>query len=360
MGGSLPSQKQLKWSQLKVGITVIVASITLAVLIFLMSNTGGLFTKKITLKSYFDDANGLREGAPVRLSGVDIGNVKGIRVVARPLTPVEVTMKVTMKYDFDLRKDSKTLLSTAGVLGETYINIDSSQAKGPAAENGDTLPSAAVAGYEEVMRAGQSTLQNMDALLKRADRIIAFVESGQGSIGKLIYDPSLYNRVNSTVNEFQNLVKEISQGEGSLGKLINDDELYQKANGTIDKVNKMIDDLNAGNGTAGKLLKDPTLYNNANQTIANFKQLSDDINSGKGAIGKMAKDQEFANKLQNTMNRLSDLADRLDAGEGSLGKFLHDPSMYNNTNKLLTDTQELIKAIRQNPKKYLTIHLKLF
>jgi phospholipid/cholesterol/gamma-HCH transport system substrate-binding protein len=360
LGGSLPSQKQLKWSQLKVGITVIVASITLAVLIFLMSNTGGVFTKKITLKSYFDDANGLREGAPVRLSGVDIGNVKAIRVVANPVTPVEVTMKVNRKYDFDLRKDSKTLLSTAGVLGETYINIDSSQAKGPPAQDGDTLPSSEVPGYQEVMRAGQGTLQNMDALLKRADRIIAFVESGQGSIGKLIYDPSLYNRVNSTVNEFQNLVKEISQGEGSLGKLINDDELYQKANGTIDKVNKMIDDLNAGNGTAGKLLKDSTLYDNANQTIANVKHLTDDINAGKGALGKIAKDQEFANKLQNTMNRLSDLTDRLDAGEGSAGKFLRDPTMYDNTNKLLTETQELIRAVRQNPKKYLTIHLKLF
>ena len=357
----MPSQKQLKWSQLKVGITVIVASITLAVLIFLMSNTGGIFTKKIILKSYFDDANGLRQGAPVRLSGVDIGNVSAIRVVRdKPLTPVEVTIKVATKYDFGLRKDSMTLLSTAGVLGETYINIDSSLAKGPPVQSGDVLPSRAVPDFSDMVRSGQSTLQNMDALLKRADRIVAFVESGQGSIGKLIYDPSLYNRVNSTVSEFQNLVKEISEGQGSLGKLINDDELYQKANGTIDKVNKMIDDLNAGNGTAGKLLKDPTLYNNANQTIANFKQLSDDINSGKGAIGKLAKDQEFANKLQNTMNRLSDLIDKFNNGNGSAALFIRDPGVYNNTNKLLTDTQELIKAIRQNPKKYLTIHLKLF
>jgi phospholipid/cholesterol/gamma-HCH transport system substrate-binding protein len=357
----LPSQKQLKWSQLKVGITVIVASITLAVLIFLMSGTGGIFTKRITLKSYFDDANGLRQGAPVRLAGVDVGNVKTIRVVpGNTLTPVEVTMKVVPKYDFALHKDSLTLLSTAGVLGETYINIDSSKAKGLPVQDGDTLPSGEVPGYGEVMKAGQSSLQNMDALLKRMDRIIAFVESGQGSIGKLIYDPSLYNRVNSTVGEFQTLVKEISEGQGSLGKLIGDDELYQKANGTIDKVNKMIDDLNAGSGTAGKLLKDPTLYNTANQTVANVKQLTDDINAGKGALGKLAKDQEFANKLQNTMNRLSDTMDRLNAGEGTAGRFLRDPSLFENTNKLLTDSQELVKAIRQNPKKYLTIHLKLF
>jgi phospholipid/cholesterol/gamma-HCH transport system substrate-binding protein len=357
----LPSQKQLKWSQLKVGITVIASSITLAVLIVLMSGTGGLFTKKITVKSYFPDASGLRPGAPVRLSGVDIGNVTSVRVVPnQPVTPVEVTMKVNMKYDFFLRKDSVTLLSTAGVLGETYINIDSSLAKKPKAENGDVLLSREQKGYDDVVRAANSSLQNMDVLLKRMDRILAFVESGQGSVGKLIYDPSLYNRVNATVNEFQNLVSEIAQGQGSLGKLIADDELYQKANGTIDKVNKMIDDLNAGNGTAGKLLKDPSLYDNANKTVANVKQLTDDINAGKGALGKLAKDQEFANKLQNTMNRLSDLSDRLDAGEGSAGKFLRDPSLYNNTNALLTDTQELIKALRQNPKKYLTIHLKLF
>ena len=74
----------------------------------------------------------------------------------------------------------------------------------------------------------------------------------------------------------------------------------------------------------------------------------------------MARDQEFANKLQNTLNRLSNLTDKLDEGNGSAAMFLRDPAVYNNTNKLLTDTQELIRAIRQNPKKYLTIHLKLF
>ena len=125
----MPSQKQLKWSQLRVGLTLLFASATLAVLIFVMSGTGGWFTRKITLRSYFDNAGGLREGAPVRLAGVDIGNVTGIRIVGdKPTTPVEVTMKVNTKYKFNLRKDSITLLATAGVLGETYVDIDSSTA----------------------------------------------------------------------------------------------------------------------------------------------------------------------------------------------------------------------------------------
>src|SRR5579863_9149053 len=138
----MPSQKQLQWSELKVGLTVLIASITLGVLILLMSGTGGILTKKITLISYFDNAGGLREGAPVRLQGVDIGNISGIRVVsdpARRLTPVEIIMKVNTKYRANLRKDSITLLSTAGVLGETYIDIDSAQAHGPEVQAGDVL-----------------------------------------------------------------------------------------------------------------------------------------------------------------------------------------------------------------------------
>ena len=359
----MPSQKQLKWSELKVGLTVLAACVILGVLIFLMSGTGGLFTPKIQLKSYFDDANGLRVGAPVRLSGVDIGNVTRIRVVqerTKQLTPVEVTMKVNTRYLFNLRKDSLTLLSTAGVLGETYINIDSSQSKLPQAQDGDVLPSREVPDFGDMVRSGQSTLQNMDALLKRLDRIIAFVESGQGSVGKLIYDPMLYNRLNSTVSEFQGLVNQVAQGKGTLGKLFSDEELYNKVNGTVDKLNVMIDDLNAGKGTAGKLLKDPELYNNANDTIANVKKFTDDVNAGKGAIGKMAKDEEFARKLQNTVDKLSAISDRLEAGEGTAGKLLRDPSLYTNADQMLIETRGLVKSIRENPKTYLTIHFRVF
>ncbi len=220
----MPSQKQLKWSQLRVGLTVLFASVTLAVLIFVMSGTGGWFTSKITIRSYFDNAGGLREGAPVRLAGVDIGNVTAVRIVdGKPITPVEVTMKVNTKYKFNLRKDSVTMLSTAGVLGETYVDIDSSVAKGPAATDGDTLAARSQPDIQDVVRASQGTLQNMDALLKRLDRIVAFVESGQGSIGKVIYDPGLYDRLNSTVTEFKGLMDEIQSGKGSLGPLLTSD-----------------------------------------------------------------------------------------------------------------------------------------
>ena len=359
----MPSQKQLKWSQLRVGVTVIIASLTLAFLLFLMSGTGGFFTKHITLVSYFDNASGLRVGAPVRLSGVDIGNVSGIRVVAdkdKQITPVEVLMKVSMKYSFDLRRDSVTSLDTAGVLGETYLDIDSSQAIGPVVTNGDTLPTHVHPDFNEVVRSSQSTLQNMDALLKRADRILAFAESGKGSLGKLIYDPTLYDRFSQTVTEFKSVVDEIAQGNGSLGKLINNNDAYNKFVATLDRINQVADDLQAGKGSAGKFLKDPALYNNANDTIANLKKVSEDINAGKGTLGRLTKDEDLANKLNTTITKLAALTTELEDGKGTAGRLFKDDTLYNNANQMLTETQGLIKAIRENPKKYLSIKLHIF
>lgn len=357
----MPSQKQLKWSQLKVGITVIVASVTLGVLLFLMSGTAGTFTPRIAIKSYFDNAEGLRKGAPVRLSGVDIGNVTDISVVRdKPLTPVLVTMKVSTKYGFALRRDSVTSLETAGVLGETYLDIDSSQAVGTPVQDGDTLPTQVHPDFNQVVRASQSTLQNMDALLKRADRILAFAESGKGSLGKLIYDPTLYNRFSMTVAEFQKIVAQVGNGEGSLGRLISRNDAYDKFLATLDKMNQVVDELQLGKGTAGKFLKDPSLYNNANDTVANLKKVTEEINAGHGTLGKLTKDEELAKKLDNTITKLSQLTSDLEAGQGSAGKFFKDETLYNNTSQMMAETRELVKAIRENPKKYLSIKLHVF
>ncbi len=342
---------------------MIIASLVLGLLLFLMSGTGGFFTKRITLVSYFDNAEGLRVGAPVRLSGVDIGNVSKILIVRdkdRQLTPVKVLMKVSTKYDFNLRRDSVTSLDTAGVLGETYLDIDSSQAVGPVARNGDALPTHVHPDFNEVVRSSQSTLQNMDALLKRADRIMAFVESGKGSIGKLIYDPTLYDRFSQTVAELKTVVDEIAKGQGSLGQLINSNDAYNKFVATLDKMNAVVDDLQQGKGTAGKFLKDPSLYNNANDTVANLKKVSEDLNAGKGTAGRLLKDEELGKKIDTTMTKLAALTSELEAGQGTVGKLFKDDTLYNNANQMLEESRNLVKAIRENPKKYLSIKLHIF
>lgn len=359
----MPSEKQVRWSQLRVGLTVIFASITLAVLIFVMTGTTGLFTKKILIRAFVDNAGGLRVGAPVRLEGVDIGNVTRIRVVhdaKRRVAPVEVTMKVTSRYEDSMKKDCQASLNTAGVLGEVFVDLDCRQASGQPLETGDVVPTKDVPQLQDVVRATQGTIENVNILLNRVDDIVSHIQNGEGSIGKIIYDPSLYDRANDTLKQLQNITQQLNSPHGSIGKLINSDELYNKANTAVDNLNKIVDEINSGQGTVGKFLKDPSLYDNANKTITQANDLMAGINAGKGTLGKLTKDEQLANKIDNTVTRLDHIIERLDKGEGTAGKLLADPAVYNNTDKLLVETRDLIAAVRKDPKKYLTIHLKLF
>jgi phospholipid/cholesterol/gamma-HCH transport system substrate-binding protein len=99
-----------------------------------------LFSHGIELKVYFQNANGLRAGAPVRLAGVEVGKVTSVR--ARPemqAAPAEVTMKLQTPYRLNIPNDSTVSLDTAGVLGETYAEINVLGASGASVKNGEVL-----------------------------------------------------------------------------------------------------------------------------------------------------------------------------------------------------------------------------
>lgn len=357
----MPSQQQVRWSQLRVGITVIISATALAVLIILMSGTGGVFSKRITLKSKFVNTGGLRVGSLVSLQGVNIGNVTAIKIAPGVKdTPVEVTMKINTEYLDSIKKDSVAALSSAGVLGDLFVDINSKDTKLGTVVDGDVLKSTEHPAIDDLFKAGQNALQNADVLLKRIDGIVAEIESGKGSIGLLLKDPGMYERANKVLGEMSILMTEINQGKGSIGKLLKNDEMYNKVMKSIDQVAKMIDDINAGKGNAGKLLKDEQLYKNVNETMASANKLLADINQGHGTMGKVLHDEEFAKKVDNMVTKLSSLSSRMDAGEGSVGKLFTDPSLYNSADKMLVETRSLVQAMRENPKKYLTIHVKLF
>ena len=75
-----------------------------------------------------------------------------------------------------------------------------------------------------------------------------------------------------------------------------------------------------------------------------MKKVSEDINSGKGTAGKLINDEELAKKIDTTMTKLAALTSDLEAGQGTVGKLLKDETLYNNANKMLEETQGLIKG----------------
>jgi phospholipid/cholesterol/gamma-HCH transport system substrate-binding protein len=94
--------------------------------------------------------------------------------------------------------------------------------------------------------------------------------------------------------------------------------------------------------------------------MANIKKVSETINSGKGTIGRLVEDDELAKKLDITITKLSELTSELEAGQGTAGKLFKDETLYNNANQMITEASALVKAVKENPKKYLSIKLHIF
>jgi phospholipid/cholesterol/gamma-HCH transport system substrate-binding protein len=361
----MPSQQEVKWSQLKVGVIVTVSVALLCALLFLMTSTTGMavFSKKLFVTTYFSNANGVQPGAPVTLEGVTIGEVTKVLITNDPkrrLTPVKVDMKLDPKYHTSLHTDSRAALSTVGVLGDTVVNISSETATGPELQTGDELKTVNEPTIQDVVKEGQGTVESVNLILAKLDTIVDTIQKGQGSAGKLINDPQLYNEATATVAELHKLTVDLNSGKGSVGKLLHDDELYDRLNDTSAKLDSIATRLDGGKGSAGKLLTDDKLYENLNSTLAHANSILAEADAGKGSLGMLVKDPAFANKLTATVDKLDLLLGNVNSGKGTLGKLATDDAAYANLNKLLNASTDLVTTIRSDPKKYLTIHMRIF
>ena len=358
----MPTRKEIQWSQLRVGALVSAALAVLIVLIFLMSgSTGGLFAPKLLLRSYFANASGLKDGAPVTLEGVTIGNVIHVRVVPnRNPTPVEVTMRVGHEYMRDLHSDSTTVIAQAGVLGDSYVDISSAHASGPPPANDAELKATGSPSIQDVIRSSNVSIEEVNKLMVKIEALVDSLNTQKGTVGELINDPVLGKKVVSIATNLETVTAAIANGQGTLGKLVNDDTLYTRANDAVDRLDKITAALSEGKGTAGKLLKDDSLYTNLNSAITNTNQLVAEINAGHGSLGKVAKDPAFAQKLDDTITRLDSILKSVDEGKGSLGQLVQNRSLYDHADQTLDQTHQLVKSIREDPKKYLVIRLKVF
>jgi len=358
----VPSRKEIQWSQLRVGSLMLVATAVLIGLILLMSgSSGGLFTRKLVLRSYFENAAGLKDGAPVTLEGVTIGNVIHVRVVPeRNPTPVEVAMRVGRESLSLLHTDSTAAIDQAGVLGDSYVDISSAHASGPPPANNAELKASGSPSIQDVVRNSNESIIEANKLLHKVETTVDAVNSKRGAVGELLNDPELARKINHIADDLETISGAVAQGKGTLGKLIDDDALYNRANTAIARLDKITRELDEGKGSAGKFLKDESLYNNLNAAAANANQLVAEINAGKGALGILAKDPAFAARLDDTVSRLDSILKGMDEGKGTLGQLAQNPALYDHADQAMDQAQQLVKSIREDPKKYLVIRMKVF
>jgi phospholipid/cholesterol/gamma-HCH transport system substrate-binding protein len=357
----MPSAKKVGWAQLRVGIMAVFALVVVGVLIFLLTGTKPIFSDDAPLYTFMDDSAALAAGAPVRLNGILVGKVNSVRLTGEtaPQRIVRVDMEVQKAMLNQIPVDSIAAISAENVLGTKYINIK----KGRSAtyvEPGATIASLDTREFDEVVQQGYSLLTSLQGILKRVDAIVNTVEVGQGSIGKLLVDDELYNRLIATVAEGQKLVAAMNTPTGTIGKLLNDPSIYNQVESSLTRLDSILNGIQEGRGTAGKLLKDEALHNEIQGTVSEFRRLAQDLNAGKGTAGKLLKDEALYQDLRESLAKVNSIIDRINAGQGTIGQLLVNRQLYDTLNGATAELQQLIRDVRANPKKFLRIKLALF
>ena len=335
--------------------------IIVGILIFLLTGTKKIWTKDVPIYTYFDDASALAAGAPVRLNGFLIGDVKSVQLSGEntPERIIRVRMEVEQDYLSQIPVDSLAAITAENVLGSKYINIRKGRSPQTIKPNGE-IKALDTREFEELANEAYSLIGSMRAILKRVDAVVSLVEAGKGSIGRLLVDEELYNRLLAVVAEVQKISNALSRPQGTIGKLIYDDAMYSDIRRSMARVDTMLSDVQAGQGTAGKLLRDEALYTEMRETVAGLRKTIDELNAGKGTAGKLLKSEDLHNDIRASLNKVDQILDKINSGQGTLGQFMVNPALYDSLNGATRELQDLVRAVKSDPKKYLRIKLSLF
>jgi phospholipid/cholesterol/gamma-HCH transport system substrate-binding protein len=294
----------------RLGIFVALAVIA-AVLI--METVGGVdrFRTGYVLYADFNNVQELKKGDRVKMAGVEVGNIEDIGLDATN-NKVRVTMKLRRKVI--VRTDS---VKFTGLLGQNFVAVDFGSAGAPSAKEGAVLTSIEQPDLSAMMQKLDNVASGVENLTKsftgdKIDNLLGpftdFLKANQAPL-------------TSTISNVQAITTQISSGKGSVGRLIYDESLYQSAYASVTNLQNAAADIKltineargrTGDGTVGKLLKDDTLYREATASMTNLREILEKVNRGQGSAGKLVNDQELYDNIKLTMQKLDKATEGLE------------------------------------------------
>ena len=345
-------KKALTWTELRVGLLVIV-SLSILAFTALMIGTGSPFSRTYTLKALMKDVNGLKPSAPVRVGGVEVGTVEKVDFAKGAAAGmVELQMKIDRRVQSRVTTDSQANLGAVGLLGEKAVNITPAATGTPIPDDGYVKAASEDPFKGLLTDAGETT-----AHLRR---ILARMDAGEGLIGKALRDEELYDRMTDVAKRLQDVVGKLESPHGVLGRMMNDEEMARNLARTAKGIESVVSRIDSGQGPLGALSRDEDMVREMKAITANLNQVSARVARGEGSLGRMTTDDKLYESLSGVSTRLDALLVKIEKGDGSMGRLINDPEFYNNMNGAAKDLRLLIADVRRDPEKYLRVKLSLF
>jgi len=327
---------------LAVGALFALGLIVLAVTVMAVGEGSSLFVSLVEYQVRFPNVDGLTTGSPVKMAGVQIGSVTGIRLSTDPGQPgIEVEVGIDPAYRERIREDSAAALRILQILsGEKFVEIvagSSEREPLPAGSQIRTLQDPEV--LEQVAAASQN-LNDVSVSLKN---ILGALEQGQGLMGQMITDPDFgkegLNALYGTVSNLEALTGDLRNGRGFVGRLLYDESFAGRLDdlgASIEKLSTVMAAIEPDRGALGALLADDGSGEQAiadlRDAAASLKNVAARLESEQGLIGRLLNDEAYseglAEDLRSMMANAAEIMDKINRGEGSLGALVNERTLY--------------------------------
>lgn len=344
--------------ELWVGVLLTVGFVVFFVLLISVGEQHNLLSPKVTFHSRFDQTQGLNVGAPVRLEGVPVGSVTDI---AFPDDPNDHRIIVTFQVDSGvagrIRKDSKAILVSQGLIGEVLLGLKRGSPRSPPAEPGSFLEARETGSLEEFKSQGQVIAENLISISGDIQSIVERIERGEGLLARVLTDEEFaqefLGRLDETSEALQEIVSKLNAGESFLGRLLasSDPEASASADAllqTIRSFESIVRRVERGEGTLGSLVQGESriedIMARMEETLDSIQEVTRDLEEGEGLAARLIRDEELAEQILDDLREASanvaTITARLERGEGTLGALLVDPSIYEGMQDLVGGIQE--------------------
>ena len=220
---------QQKNLEVVVGGFILMGLALLVVFVFAIGDLSTAFQPGYRLNVIFDSANGITDGSPVQYAGVEVGKVQAVKIIHPEPNKTKVKLLVRLPNNINVRGDDEAAISTFGLLGEKYLEIRPGPGAGAIVEpDGEIIGKPPVSTERVIERSNEvltefkQTLQGLNSLVgdpeariylkealveardatrhwkvlgERLNLAMSYAESGQGNLGRLLYDEDLYKRM---------------------------------------------------------------------------------------------------------------------------------------------------------------------
>jgi len=300
-----------------VGIFILIGLAIFIVTILTLGSQKKTFEKSITVKSFFDDVNGLQKGNNIWFSGVKVGTIKKVTLTGKG--QVEVDMNIESHSRQFIRKDAKAKISTDGLIGNKIIEIYGGTLNAEEIEDGDLLGNTKLLSTDAMMNTLSKNNDNLLAITNDFKAISNRLVEGKGSVGKLLSDETMANQINATTLALKRTslnLQKLSENVSAYTSKLND-------KGTL----------------ANDLITDTVIFSRLRSTVSSLQEVA----SGSKEILDSLK--IAGNSLNNSLNNLNN---GLNNKNAPLGMLLTDEKSATNIKVILSNLQSSSKKLDQD------------